>query len=250
MLEKVVDGIKRKIIVEADDGKSRAEFYEDEELQMIIDIPEDVTNMPKSRIKSRKYSVIFNYYLDNGIQDLSYSDIEVMINTYSTICEIEFVFYLKNGTAVKAKEYIHSHQRYFTASCQKTHNGVLFEFTSYFDSCAKYRVLNESCKQSDATSRSSYFYWKGNISYEPYRGKYKEECVIIRVNGIPYIMPKKMYDRINNSSYLSDRNIFKKNSCLFYINNKQKRLLTKNNVLKKQQNFIKHINLDGTIVVE
>lgn len=249
-IERVVDGIKREIIVEADDGKSRAKFYEDGELQMIIDIPEDVTKMPKSRVRSRKYSVIFNYYLDNGIQDLTYKNIKSMINTYYIICEIEFVFSNKNGTAVKAKEYTHSRQRHFTASCQETHNGVLFEFTSYFDDCVKYRVLNESCKQSDSMSWNSYFYWEGNISYEPYRGKCEEECVIVRVNGIPYTMSKKMYDRINDYSYLRDRNIFKKNSCLFYINNKQKRLLTKNTVLKKQQNFIKHINLDGTIVVE
>lgn len=243
MLEKVVDGIKRKIIVEADDGKSRAEFYEDEELQMIIDIPEDVTNMPKSRIKSRKYSVIFNYYLDNGIQNLSYSDIEVMINknsTYITKCKFEFVFHNKNGISIEKYGYYTS----FTASYQETINEVTFNFESNLYSSFKYHEFNELVK-SGGTGVTTY--WKRTILNKSYQNEHNERCVTIQVNGITYSMLEMVYNRLNSDDYLYKRNFFKKGSTLF--NKETTRLLTKHIMLNRQREiFIKYVDFDGTAI--
>lgn len=237
------DSIDRKIVAEVDDGKSHVEFYEGEELQLIIDIPEDVINLEKSKFKKRKYSAIFYYYLDNGIQDLSYSDIEVMINknsTYVTKCKFEFVFHNKNGISIKKPGYYTS----FTASYQETINGVMFNFESRLYDDFKYREFNELVK-SGGTGVTTH--WKRTILNKSYQNEHNERCVTIQVNGITYSMLEMMYNRLNSDEYLRKRNFFKKGSTLF--NKETTRLFTKHIMLNRQREiFIKYVDFDGTAI--
>ena len=211
-----------------------------------IDIPEDITNIGKSKLKRRKYSVIFNYYLDNGIQELSYKDIRSMINTQRIKCEIEFVFHNKNGLNINvdAEDYDSSYEKWFIASYTETINGVLFTFRCTCDESFKYRELNELDKTA------AHVFWIRYISYDVYWDKPGQSYYTILVNGIPYSMIDAMYDKINSDEYLNNRHFFEEGSTLFDITKEQNRLLTKNNMLKKQQNFIKYIDSDGTITVE
>lgn len=240
-IERVVDGIRRKIIAETDGIKTLAEFYEDEELQMIIKFPEDVINMTKSKFRSRKYSFIFDYYLDNGIQNLVCGDIESMLNTSCIGCSVEFVFHNKDGIDIKdSGSCTHS----FTASYQETINGVLFEFKKDIYGDFKYHEVNEICKKGETGIK---VYWSRNILHKSYSNKYGERCVTVKVNGVPYSMLEVMFDRINSDDYLYKRNFFKKGSTLF--NKETTRLLTKHIMLNRQREiFIKYVDFDGTAI--
>lgn len=247
-IKKVVDNIERKIVTKAYTSKSRIEFFEDKELQLIIIIPENITNLEETSFRRKKYASIFKYYIDKGIQDLTYEEIEAMVNTQCRKCKIEFVFHNKNGINIEddKDDEDNFYDKCFIASYQETINGVLFEVKSYFIRILKYRDYNELDKPDKMEVNSL---WQRNISYEAYWNEYFENCVTIQVNGISYSMLEVMYDRINSDKYLQNRHFFEEGGTLFDITKKQNRLLTKNNILKNQKNFIKYIDFDGTIIV-
>lgn len=231
----VVDGIMREIVAEVDNGKSHVEFYEGEELQLIIDIPEDVINLENAKFKKRKYAYIFDYFLYVGIQDLKYEDICYTISTNCIKCKAEFVFHNKNGVEFTKRGYSFS----YLAVCEKEINHVKFRFTKDINNYT-YRQLTE-LKQDNS--------WKMLIANMPYRNEHNEDCVKIWANGLQYTMLRSIYDRINSDDYLNARNFFQEGSTLFDITKEQNRLLAKSNILRRQQNFIKYIDFDGTVVV-
>lgn len=230
-IKRVVGGIERKIVAEVDNGKSHVEFYEDGKLQMIIDIPEDVINLENAKFKKRKYAYIFDYFLYIGIQDLLCAHVGYTLSTRCIRCEVKFVFYNKNDIEIMAGGH--------TASYDIEINNVKFKCIKYC-SDSTYRELNELKKDNS---------WEKFIVKKIYQNEHNEYCAEIQVGEIKYTMLCSVYNKLTSSDYLRSRNFFKEGSTLFDITKEQNRLFTKNTVLKKQKNFIKDINPDGTIVV-
>lgn len=243
------NGINRCLEVEVDNDISIVNCIEEGRVQLIITIPEDVINLDAVKFKKRKYAPVFDFFLENGIKNLKYSEIDSMINNNQhrgVKCEYEMVFYNENGVSISVDKTYSFYRRKLCAFFSKKINDVYFKFIRSDIEIMTYEELN-CLSPNDAFLHPEL--WKRIIQFENAVNKYGEYQYKITVGEVTYTLTKDSYERISSLQYLNMRNFFKDGNTLFDMTAEQSKIMAKKNLLKGEENFIKYIDWDGTIYV-
>lgn len=249
VITKNINGINRCLEVEVDNDISKVNCIEEGKVQLIITIPEDVINLDVVKFRKRKYAPIFDFFLENGIKNLKYSEIDSMINNNQhrgVKCEYEMVFYNENGVNISVDKTYSFYRNKIHAFFSKKINDVYFRFIRSDIEIMTYEELN-CLSQDDAFLHPEL--WGRTIQAEHKVNKYGESQYKITIGEVTYTLTKESYERINSLQYLNKRKFFEDGNTLFDMTAEQSKLMAKKNLLKGEENFIKYIDWDGTIYV-
>jgi hypothetical protein len=234
----------RTIIAEIENDISEIKCLEHNILQMEITIPEDVATLEKKKFDKRKYAPIFDYYLENGIGNLTADDLENMLNhncRRGISCKFRLIFHNLDGMDVSfdtTRTYCRD------LSFAFIQNSVRMRFRRYRTDMT-YGQINNATKQEILTSNN----YQVSIAAEHKNNKHGETMNIISYKGIKYTLMEDMYKRIQSSEYMASRDLANGGE-LWVISKEQKARMAKNNLLSTEEyNFIKYVNWDGTVII-